>query len=46
VLPVICINGHDPATSQVAVSYADLGATITAQQADLNLGNSRRTRAN
>ena len=36
--PVIQINGDNPATIQVGASYADLGATITGPQADLNLG--------
>ena len=36
--PVISINGANPATITVGSTYADLGATITAPQADLNLG--------
>jgi hypothetical protein len=36
--PVIQINGDNPAIVQVGASYADLGATITGPQADLNLG--------
>ncbi len=36
-LPTIQINGNNPATVQVGASYADLGATITGPQADLNL---------
>jgi hypothetical protein len=36
--PVIQINGANPATIHVGDSYADLGATITGPQADLNLG--------
>jgi hypothetical protein len=36
--PVIQINGDNPATIQIGASYADLGATITGPQADLNLG--------
>jgi surface protein with Ig-like domain len=36
--PTLIVNGNDPATVQVGVSYADLGATITGPQADLNLG--------
>jgi hypothetical protein len=36
--PVIQINGQNPATIQVGATYNDLGATITAPQADLNLG--------
>src|SRR5260370_4858313 len=35
--PVIQINGDNPAFIQVGASYADLGATITGPQADLNL---------
>ncbi len=35
--PIIQINGNNPAIVQVGVSYADLGATITGPQADLNL---------
>ncbi len=35
--PVIQINGDNPATIQVGATYADLGATITGPQADLNL---------
>jgi surface protein with Ig-like domain len=38
VLPVILINGENPATIQVGSTYADLGATITGAKADLNLG--------
>jgi hypothetical protein len=37
-LPAIHINGNNPGTVQVGVSYADLGATITGPKADLNLG--------
>jgi hypothetical protein len=36
--PVIQINGENPAYIHVGDSYADLGATITGPQADLNLG--------
>ena len=36
--PEITVNGNNPAAVQVGVSYADLGATITGPQADLNLG--------
>ena len=36
--PVIQINGANPAIIHVGDSYADLGATITGPQADLNLG--------
>ena len=36
--PVIQINGNNPAIVDVGASYADLGATITGPQADLNLG--------
>ncbi|MGC9602458.1 MAG: tail fiber domain-containing protein, partial [Minisyncoccia bacterium] len=36
--PVIQINGDNPAIIQVGSTYADLGATITGPQADLNLG--------
>jgi Domain of unknown function (DUF5011) len=36
--PVIQINGSNPATIHVGDSYADLGATITGPQVDLNLG--------
>ena len=36
--PIISINGANPATITVGTTYADLGATITAPQADLNLG--------
>ena len=36
--PVIQINGDNPAHINVGDSYADLGATITGPQADLNLG--------
>jgi Bacterial surface protein, Ig-like domain len=36
--PVIQINGSNPATIHVGDTYADLGATITGPQADLNLG--------
>ena len=32
--PVIAINGENPATITVGSTYADLGATITAPQAD------------
>ena len=35
--PVIAINGENPATITVGSTYADLGATITAPQADVNL---------
>jgi hypothetical protein len=37
-LPVITINGDNPAIIQVGATYSDLGATITAPLADLNLG--------
>jgi hypothetical protein len=37
VLPIIQINGDNPATIQVGDSYTDLGATITGPQPDLNL---------
>ena len=36
--PMISINGANPATIPAGTTYADLGATITAPQADLNLG--------
>jgi Chaperone of endosialidase/Domain of unknown function (DUF5011) len=36
--PVIQINGDNPAIIHVGDSYADLGATITGPQSDLNLG--------
>ena len=36
--PVISINGANPATISTGTTYADLGATITAPKADLNLG--------
>jgi hypothetical protein len=36
--PVIAINGENPAHIHVGDSYADLGATITAPDADKNLG--------
>jgi len=36
--PIISINGANPATITVGSTYADLGATITAPLADLNLG--------
>ena len=36
--PVVQINGDNPAIIQVGASYADLGATITGPQPDLNLG--------
>ena len=35
--PVISINGANPATITVGTAYADLGATITAPKADVNL---------
>jgi hypothetical protein len=35
--PVIQINGDNPAIIHVGDSYADLGATITGPQSDLNL---------
>jgi hypothetical protein len=37
-VPIIQINGDNPAIVQVDASYSDLGATITGPQADLNLG--------
>jgi Domain of unknown function (DUF5011) len=37
-LPVIQINGDNPAIIQVGDTYNDLGATITGPHADLNLG--------
>jgi LysM repeat protein len=37
-LPVITVNGNNPAIVQVGDTYSDLGATITGPQADLNLG--------
>ena len=36
--PQIKINGNNPAIVQVGDTYSDLSATITAPQADLNLG--------
>ncbi|HEY8084124.1 MAG TPA: right-handed parallel beta-helix repeat-containing protein [Methylophilaceae bacterium] len=36
--PVIQINGNNPATVSLGTAYADLGATITGPQQDLNLG--------
>jgi hypothetical protein len=36
--PIIAITGDNPAALHVGDSYADLGATITGPQADLNLG--------
>ncbi len=36
--PQLQVNGNNPATVQVGTAYADLGATITGPQADLNLG--------
>ena len=36
--PVIAINGANPAQIYVGDTYADLGATITGPQVDLNLG--------
>jgi hypothetical protein len=36
--PVIQINGTNPAIIHVGDTYADLGATITGPQSDLNLG--------
>ena len=36
--PVISINGNNPAHINVGDTYADLGATITGPEADLNLG--------
>src|SRR5665213_1571268 len=36
--PVISISGENPAIIQVGDTYADLGATITSPQADINLG--------
>jgi len=36
--PVISINGGNPAIIQVGETYADLGATITGPQTDINLG--------
>src|SRR6202011_1054367 len=36
--PQISTNGNSPATVPVGATYLDLGATITAPQADLNLG--------
>ena len=35
---MIAINGDNPAIVQVGAGFADLGATITGPQADLNLG--------
>jgi hypothetical protein len=37
-LPIILINGANPATTQTGSAYSDLGASITGPQADLNLG--------
>jgi hypothetical protein len=36
--PVIQINGDNPAVIHVGDIYGDIGATITAPRADLNLG--------
>jgi surface protein with Ig-like domain len=36
--PIIQINGDNPTIINVGDTYADLGATITGPQADLNLG--------
>ena len=36
--PAITISGENPATIPVGTTYADLGATITAPQGDVNLG--------
>jgi hypothetical protein len=36
--PVIQINGNNPAIIHISDAYADLGATITAPDADKNLG--------
>jgi hypothetical protein len=36
--PIISVSGNNPATVNVGDVYNDLGATITAPQADLNLG--------
>jgi hypothetical protein len=36
--PIIAINGDNPANVSVGLTYADIGATITGPQADLNLG--------
>ena len=36
--PITTISGANPAHLNVGDSYADLGATITAPQSDLNLG--------
>jgi hypothetical protein len=36
--PAITINGTNPTTIHVGDTYADVGATITGPQADLNLG--------
>jgi hypothetical protein len=36
--PTIAINGDNPAIIHAGDTYADLGATITGPQADLNLG--------
>ena len=36
--PVITITGANPATIPTGTTYADLGATISGPQADLNLG--------
>jgi Domain of unknown function (DUF5011) len=35
---VLQVNGDNPAIIQVGATYTDLGATITAPLADLNLG--------
>jgi hypothetical protein len=37
-LPIITINGNNPAHVNVGDTYADLGAIITGPQGDLNLG--------
>jgi hypothetical protein len=37
-LPVISVNGDNPAHIHVGDAYNDLGATITGPQSDLNLG--------
>jgi hypothetical protein len=36
--PSIAFSGDNPAVIRTGDSYADLGATITSPQADLNLG--------
>ena len=36
--PTISINGANRANITVGAAYADLGATVTGPQADLNLG--------